>query len=101
MSIKFKNAEYYLRTHGKKAKPVVGTLLFEPAAKAVRFVVSMKVGCKYEWKKTVRALIGIPALTHQLNLRTVGMASRMSRTGCVLITVLMLTSNSIVTQPTK
>lgn len=43
MSIQFKNAEYYLRTYGKKAKPVVGTLLFEPAAKAVRFVAKGRI----------------------------------------------------------
>ena len=42
-SIQFKNAEYYLRTYGKKAKPVVGTLVFEPAAKAVRFVANGRI----------------------------------------------------------
>jgi hypothetical protein len=42
-SIQFKNAEYYLRTYGKKAKPVVGTLVFEPEAKAVRFVAKGRI----------------------------------------------------------
>ena len=42
-SIQFKNAEYYARTYGKKAKPVVGTLVFEPSAKAVRFVAKGRI----------------------------------------------------------
>jgi hypothetical protein len=42
MSIQFTNAEYYLTTYGKKAKPVVGTLVFEP--KAVRFVAKGRIG---------------------------------------------------------
>ena len=41
--IQFKNAEYYLSTYGKKAKPVGGTLVFEPNIKAVRFVVKGKI----------------------------------------------------------
>jgi hypothetical protein len=41
-SIQFKDAEYYLRTYGKKAKPLEGTLVFEPGAKAVRFVAKGK-----------------------------------------------------------
>jgi len=43
LSIQFKNAEYYLRTYRKKAKPVVGTLVFEPEAKAVRFVANGRI----------------------------------------------------------
>jgi hypothetical protein len=43
MPIQFKNAEYYLTTYGKKAKPVVGTLIFEPEAKAVRFVANGRI----------------------------------------------------------
>ena len=43
MSIEFTNAEYYLRTYRKKAKPVGGTLVFEPAAKAVRFVAKGRI----------------------------------------------------------
>jgi hypothetical protein len=43
MSIQFKNAEYYLRTYGKNAKPVVGALIFEPAAKAVRFIANGRI----------------------------------------------------------
>ena len=43
MSIQFKNAEYYLRTYGRKAKPVEGTLVFEPEAKAVRFVANGRI----------------------------------------------------------
>jgi len=38
MSIQFKDAEYYMRTYGKKAKPVEGSLVFEPGSKAIRFV---------------------------------------------------------------
>jgi hypothetical protein len=43
MSIQFKNAEYYVRTYGKEAKPVVGTLIFEPQAKAIRFVAKGRI----------------------------------------------------------
>jgi len=38
MSIQFKDAEYYMTTYGKKAKPLEGTLVFEPGANAIRFV---------------------------------------------------------------
>ena len=43
MSIQFTNAEYYLRTYRKKAKPVGGTLIFEPDSKAVRFVAKGRI----------------------------------------------------------
>ena len=43
MCIQFNNAEYYLRTYGKNAKPIVGTLVFEPEAKAVRFVAKGRI----------------------------------------------------------
>ena len=55
-SIQFTNAEYYLRSYGKKAKPVVGTLVFEPDAKAVRFVAKGRIELDVSNKVITRML---------------------------------------------
>ena len=65
----FKNAEYYLRTYGKKAKPVGGILVFDPDAKVIRFVTKGKTELEisndvitkmlYEPKSTPRYLLAV------------------------------------------